>query len=62
LVMVMIMMMLMSTTALFALMAAIEQVPAPMGDRCRHRKAVIAVVVFHGAVPIGIGRFWTLSS
>jgi hypothetical protein len=39
----------------------IEQVPAPMGDRCRLRKAVIAVVVFHGSVPIAIGRYWTLS-
>src|ERR1700704_2404596 len=61
-VMVMVMMMLMSATALFALMAVIEQVPAPMSDRCRHRRAVIAVVVFHGSVPIGIGCFWTLSS
>ena len=60
--MVMVMMMLMSTTALFPLMAVIEQVPAPMGDRGRHRRAVIAVVVFHGAVPIGIERLWTLAS
>jgi hypothetical protein len=60
--MLMVMMVLMSTTALFALMAVIEQVPAPMGDRCRHRRAVVAVVVFHGTVPIEIGRFWTLSS
>jgi hypothetical protein len=59
--MVMVLMLLMSTTALFALMGVIEQVPAPMGDRCRLRKAVIAVVVFHGSVPIGIGRYWTLS-
>jgi hypothetical protein len=51
------MMMLMSTTALFPLMAVIEQVPAPMGDRCRHRRAVSAVVVFHGAVRSKLNAF-----
>src|SRR5882672_1007202 len=43
--------MLMPVTALFPAMAMIEQVHAAMGDRCRHRKTVVAVAVFHGASP-----------
>ena len=42
-------------------MAVVEPVQAPMGDRCRPRKAVIAVVMCHGAAPIGIGSFRTRS-
>jgi hypothetical protein len=43
--------MLMPVTALFPAMAMTEQVHAAMGDRCRHRKTVVAVAVFHGASP-----------
>jgi hypothetical protein len=48
--------MVMSAIALFPARAVIEQVHAPMGDRCRHRKTVVAVAVLHGAVPIAVRR------
>jgi hypothetical protein len=43
--------MLMPVTALFPATAMIEQVHAAMGDRCRRRKTVVAVAVFHGTSP-----------
>jgi hypothetical protein len=43
--------MLMPVTVRFPAMAVSEQVHAAMGDRCRHRKTVVVVAVFHGANP-----------
>jgi hypothetical protein len=41
--------MMMPAIAIFPPMTVIEQVQAPMRDRCRCRRTVVAVAVFHGA-------------
>jgi hypothetical protein len=60
--MMVIVMLMMSVVALLPAVTVIEQVCTPMGDRCRRRRTVVAVAVFHGAKSCSIERCWTASS